>query len=130
MQFPVQRPRATACYCPKRSLPRRRMGSGGPRGLQNRCFGAEASKGWFDSDAPPPKPLIVDRGSLIGLCTQKPVALVGDASISMTSAFGHTGGVRCDSPFIMKSCAGLRQDEHDDQDGDSVTPPVHHVHPV
>src|SRR6266498_4572643 len=32
----------------------RRMGSGGLRGLQNRCFGAEASKGWFDSDAPPP----------------------------------------------------------------------------
>ena len=30
------------------------MGSGGSRGLQNRCFGAEASKGWFDSDAPPP----------------------------------------------------------------------------
>src|SRR5262245_40074835 len=33
---------------------RRRKGSGGSRGLQNRCFGAEASKGWFDSDAPPP----------------------------------------------------------------------------
>src|SRR5205085_7639490 len=33
---------------------RRRMGSGGLRGLQNRCFGAEASKGWFDSDTPPP----------------------------------------------------------------------------
>src|SRR6266542_5972728 len=32
----------------------RRMGSGGLRGLQNRCFGAEASKGWFDSDTPPP----------------------------------------------------------------------------
>lgn len=30
------------------------MGSGGSRGLQNRCFGAEASKGWFDSDTPPP----------------------------------------------------------------------------
>ena len=30
------------------------MGSGGLRGLQNRCFGAEASKGWFDSDTPPP----------------------------------------------------------------------------
>src|ERR1043165_8502128 len=31
-----------------------RMGSGGLRGLQNRCFGAEASKGWFDSVTPPP----------------------------------------------------------------------------
>jgi hypothetical protein len=31
------------------------MGSGGLRGLQNRCFGAEASKGWFDSDPPPPR---------------------------------------------------------------------------
>src|SRR5713226_8867550 len=31
------------------------MGSGGLRGLQNRCFGAEASKGWFDSDTPPPR---------------------------------------------------------------------------
>jgi len=31
------------------------MGSGGSRGLQNRCFGAEASKGWFDSDTPPPR---------------------------------------------------------------------------
>ena len=30
------------------------MGSGGLRGLQNRCLGAEASKGWFDSDPPPP----------------------------------------------------------------------------
>src|SRR2546428_9370085 len=35
--------------------PWRRMGSGGLRGLQNRCFGAEASKGWFDSDTPPPR---------------------------------------------------------------------------
>src|SRR5216684_515406 len=49
-----QRLSTTACYRPKRSHPRRRMGSGGSRGLQNRCFGAEASKGWFDSDAPPP----------------------------------------------------------------------------
>jgi hypothetical protein len=32
----------------------RRMGSGGSRGLQNRCVGAEASMGWFDSDTPPP----------------------------------------------------------------------------
>src|SRR5204863_3598398 len=32
----------------------RRMGSGGLRGLQNRCSGAEASEGWFDSDTPPP----------------------------------------------------------------------------
>ena len=30
------------------------MGSGGLRGLQNRCAGAEASTGWFDSDTPPP----------------------------------------------------------------------------
>src|ERR1051326_1161858 len=30
------------------------MGSGGLRGLQNRCAGAEASAGWFDSDTPPP----------------------------------------------------------------------------
>src|SRR5687768_18106697 len=37
------------------SVMRRRMGSGGSRGLQNRCFGAEASKGWFDSDTPPPR---------------------------------------------------------------------------
>src|SRR5207237_531209 len=36
--------------CPIRG----RMGSGGSRGLENRCFGAEASKGWFDADAPPP----------------------------------------------------------------------------
>src|SRR5258706_8917583 len=50
----TQQPSTTACYRPKRSHPRRRMGSGGSRGLQNRCFGAEASKGWFDSDAPPP----------------------------------------------------------------------------
>src|SRR5688572_19299636 len=39
---------------PTVALLRRRMGSGGLRGLQNRCFGAEASKGWFDSDTPPP----------------------------------------------------------------------------
>lgn len=38
------------------------MGSGGSRGLQNRCFGAEASKGWFDSDTPPPFRLLADSG--------------------------------------------------------------------
>src|SRR3954468_15206179 len=42
-------------FATKRSTRRRRMGSGGLRGLQNRCFGAEASKGWFDSDTPPPR---------------------------------------------------------------------------
>jgi hypothetical protein len=30
------------------------MGSGGSRGLQNRCLGTEVSRGWFDSDTPPP----------------------------------------------------------------------------
>src|SRR5947207_10683900 len=45
----------------RNSLTRRRMGSGGLRGLQNRCFGAEASKGWFDSDTPPPLDLLKTR---------------------------------------------------------------------
>jgi len=30
------------------------MGSGGPRGLQNRSVGMEVSMGRFDSDTPPP----------------------------------------------------------------------------
>ena len=46
------------------------MGSGGSRGLQNRCFGAEASKGWFDSDTPPPsdglRPAMTDVAAAAG----------------------------------------------------------------
>src|ERR1043166_8643698 len=45
---------------------RRRMGSGGSRGLQNRCFGAEASKGWFDSDTPPPINSLRPETSVLG----------------------------------------------------------------
>ena len=47
LPFPPRGPQqlsTTACYRPKRSHLRRRMGSGGSRGLQNRCFGAEASR--------------------------------------------------------------------------------------
>src|SRR5438105_3950657 len=43
----------------------RRMGSGGLRGLQNRCFGAEASKGWFDSDTPPPFQALVGHDCVV-----------------------------------------------------------------
>src|SRR5213594_2135005 len=56
----------------------RRIGSGGLRGLQNRCFGAEASKGWFDSDTPPPS-RTGERPSR----PQSPSVSLGDNSVIM-----------------------------------------------
>src|SRR6266498_1086382 len=65
---------------------RRRMGSGGLRGLQNRCFGAEASKGWFDSDAPPPNKAEGRRQKAEVLAAMGPIAARPSAFCLLPSA--------------------------------------------
>src|SRR5256885_13083255 len=78
---------------------RRRMGSGGLRGLQNRCFGAEASKGWFDSDAPPPAGTARWRA--------RPAALVGKAFFGSWDEGDYFAGGSVKNPIFIAppSCA-------------------------
>ena len=65
------------------------MGSGGLRGLQNRCFGAEASKGWFDSDTPPPSSCCVEVG---GAERDRTVDLLNAIQALSQLSYGPTDG--------------------------------------
>src|SRR5215213_5958801 len=108
-KLPTMAPRAAAsqiirCECYPCPLFGRRMGSGGPRGLQNRCFGAEASKGWFDSDPPPPA-----RPGIATLWTAAAPAAALKAAQPPRRGFAaafESGSWRCRSPELALWCVG------------------------
>src|SRR5260370_9632459 len=86
------------CYSP--AAKGRRMGSGGLRGLQNRCFGAEASKGRFDSDTPPPVPAAQPVGTLGCWEVGRPMLGVWDVLTSQRpNSYGFGASVR--KPLLL-----------------------------